>query len=160
VMPPQVRGDAAVYGVFEQTLWRMPGSPNRALGFVARGVAAPSDRSEFDRYVDTGLTFRGPFAWRPDDVVGLAFAYGHISPAAAADDRALAAATGLAIPIRDYEAAIELTYRYEIANDWAIQPDVQYIFHPGSNIANPANPTSLAPIPNALVLGVRTSLEF
>jgi porin len=160
VLPPQVRGDAAVYGLFEQTLWRMPGSPNRALGFFTRGVVAPSDRSEFDHYVDTGLTFRGALAWRPDDVVGLAFAYGHISPAAAANDRALAATTGLAIPIRDYEAALELTYRYEIANDWAIQPDVQYIFHPGSNVANPANPTSLAPIPNALVLGVRTALAF
>jgi porin len=158
--PPQVRGDAAIYALFEQTLWRMPGSPNRALGFFARGVAAPSDRSELDRYFDTGFTFRGPLASRPEDVVGLAFAYGHISPAAAADDRALAALPGLPIPIRDYEAAIELTYRWELAEDWTIQPDLQYIFHPGSNVANPANATSLAPIPNALVLGVRTALEF
>ena len=45
-MPPQRPGDAAVDGLFEQTLWRVPGSPNRALGFFARGVAAPSDRSE------------------------------------------------------------------------------------------------------------------
>ena len=63
----------------------------RARLFV-RGVAAPSDRSEFDRYADTGLTFRGAFAWRPmmwADCVRL----GHISPAAAADDRALAALT-------------------------------------------------------------------
>ena len=90
---------------------------------------------------------------------GLAFAYGHISPAAAADDRALAAQLGIPIPIGDYEAALELTYRYEIAEDWAIQPDVQYIFHPGSNIANPAN-LNLTPIPNAWVLGVRTALEF
>ena len=52
-LPPQVRGDAAIYGLFEQTLWRMSGSPNRALGFFARGVAAPSDRSEIDRYFDT-----------------------------------------------------------------------------------------------------------
>ena len=160
MLPPQVRGDAGVYGLFEQTLWRMPGSPNRALGFFTRGVAAPSDRSEFDRYVDAGLTFRGPFAWRPNDVVGLAFAYGHISPAAAADERALAAVTGLPIPIRDYEAAIELTYRWELAENWSIEPDLQYIFHPGSNIANPANPAGLSPIPNALVLGVRTALEF
>ena len=92
--------------------------------------------------------------------MGLAFAYGHISPAAAADDRALAAVTGLPIPIRDYEAAIELTYRWELAENWSIEPDLQYIFHPGSNIANPANPASLSPIPNALVLGVRTALEF
>jgi porin len=36
-MPPQRPGDAAVYGVFEQTLWRVPGSPNRALGLAAGG---------------------------------------------------------------------------------------------------------------------------
>ena len=40
------------------------------------------------------------------------------------------------IPIRDYEAAIELTYRWELADNWTIQPDLQYIFHPGANIAN------------------------
>ena len=160
IQPPQVRGDAAVYGLFEQTLWRMPGSPNRALGFFARGVAAPSDRSEIDRYADAGFTFRGPLARRPEDVVGLAFAYGHISPAAAANDRALAALTGMPIPIRDYEAAIELTYQWEIADNWTIQPDLQYIFHPGANIANPANPASASAIPNALVLGLRTALQF
>jgi porin len=159
-LPPQVRGDAAVYGLLEQTLWRMPGSPNRALGFFVRGVAAPSDRSEIDRYADAGVTFRGPFAWRPDDLVGIAFAYGRISPAAAANDRALAALTGVPIPIRDYEAAIELTYRWELADDWTIQPDLQYIFHPGANIANPANPGTPSAIPNALVLGVRMALEF
>jgi porin len=159
-LPPQVRGDAAIYALFEQTLWRMPGSPNRALGFFARGVAAPSDRSELDRYFDTGFTFRGPLASRPEDVVGLAFAYGRISPDAAANDRAFAALTGVPMPIRDYEAAIELTYRWEIADDWSIQPDLQYVFHPGANIANPANPTSGAAIPNALVLGLRTALQF
>ena len=64
------------------------------------------------------------------------------------------------IPIRDYEAAIELTYRWELADNWSIQPDLQYIFHPGANIANPANPASLSTIPNALVLGLRTALQF
>ena len=159
-MPPQVRGDAAVYGLLEQTLWRMPGSPNRALGFFVRGVAAPSDRSEIDRYADAGFAFRGPFGWRPDDLVGIAFSYGRISPAAAANDRALAALTGVPMPIRDYEAAIELTYRWELADNWSVQPDLQYIFHPGANSANPTNPASLSAIPNALVLGVRMALEF
>ena len=159
-MPPQRPGDAAVYGVFEQTLWRVPGSPNRALGFFARGVAAPSDRSEVDRYADAGFTFRGPLAWRPEDIIGLAFAYGRISPDAAANDRALAALTGAPMPIRDYEAAIELTYRWKLAESWFIQPDLQYIFHPGGNIANPANPASGSAIPNALVLGLRTALQF
>ena len=160
ITPPQRPGDAAVYGVFEQTLWRVPGSPNRALGFFARGVAAPSDRSEVDRYADAGFTFRGPLAWRPEDIIGLAFAYGRISPDAAANDRAFAALTGAPMPIRDYEAAIELTYRWKLAESWFIQPDLQYIFHPGGNIANPANPASGSAIPNALVLGLRTALQF
>jgi porin len=64
------------------------------------------------------------------------------------------------MPIRDHEAAIELTYRWELAENWFVQPDLQYIFHPGANIANPANPASGAPIPNALVLGLRTALQF
>ena len=160
ITPPQRPGDAAVYGVFEQTLWRVPGSPNRALGFFARGVAAPSDRSEVDRYADAGFTFRGPLARRPEDIIGLAFAYGRISPDAAANDRAFAALTGAPMPIRDYEAAIELTYRWKLAESWFIQPDLQYIFHPGGNIANPANPASGSAIPNALVLGLRTALQF
>src|SRR6202008_4939544 len=99
-------------------------------------------------------------ASRTDDIVGIAFAYGRISPAAAATDRALAAITGVPIPIRDYEAAIELTYRLKLAEDWSIQPDLQYIFHPGANIANPANPASVSAIPHALGLRLRTALSF
>jgi hypothetical protein len=44
--------------------------------------------------------------------------------------------------------------------NWSIQPDLQYIFHPGANIANPANPVSAAAIPNALAFGLRTALQF
>ena len=64
------------------------------------------------------------------------------------------------MPIRDYEAAIELTYRWKLGESWFIQPDLQYVFHPGANIANPANPASGSAIPNALVLGLRTALQF
>jgi porin len=152
-------GDAAVYGVFDQTLWRVPSNPNRALGFFARGVASPSDRNEVDLYADGGFTFRGLLAWRPEDMIGLAIAYGRISPDAAAFDSAQAA-SGQPVRIRDYEAAIELTYRWKLAERWFIQPDLQYIFHPGGNIANPANPASGSAIPNALVLGLRTALRF
>ena len=94
---------------------------------VARCPAAPTARSVSLRAASPrsaiaarsivmsirGFTFRGPLAWRPEDIVGIAFAYGRISPDAAANDRALAALTGVPMPIRDYEAAIELTYRWE-----------------------------------------------
>jgi porin len=42
---------------------------------------------------------------------------------------------------------------------WTIQPDFQYIFHPGRHIANPFDPTGAA-IPNAAVVGVRTTINY
>ena len=87
-------------------------------------------------------------------------AYGRISPQAAAYDRDLVASTGRAMPIRNYEAAIELTYQVQLGPNWSVQPDLQYIVHPGGNVPDPHGPSSAAAIPNALVLGMRTLLKF
>jgi porin len=92
--------------------------------------------------------------------VGIAFAYGRISPQAAAHDRDVVALTGMPMPIRDYEAALELTYQVQLAQDWLLQPDVQYIIHPGGNVPNPRDPSGASPIPNATVIGMRTILKF
>ena len=64
------------------------------------------------------------------------------------------------MPIRDYEAAIELTYQVQLAQDWSLQPDLQYIIHPGGHVSNPLDPSGTSPIPNATVIGVRTILKF
>jgi porin len=63
--------------------------------------------------------------------------------------------------IRDYEAAVELTYQYKLADDWMIQPDLQYIIHPGGHAppATSGTPVS-APIPDAFVVGLRTFVKF
>ena len=123
-----------------------------------RGLAAPADRNLMDLYADGGFTFRGLIERRANDTTGLAFAFGRISPQASALDSALATASGLAIPVRDYEAVIELTYQWKLADKWSVQPDLQYIFHPGGNIPDPLNPRSV--IPNALVFGTRMVMRF
>jgi porin len=64
------------------------------------------------------------------------------------------------MPVRDFEAAIELTYQWQLAANWFVQPDLQYILHPGGNVPSPLNPGSPSPIPNALVFGMRTSIKF
>jgi porin len=156
--PLQHQGNDAVYGVIDQMLWRVPGSADRGLSFFMRGVAAPADRNLIDLYADGGFTFRGLIERRANDTTGLAFAFGRISPQASALDSALATASGLAIPVRDYEAVIELTYQWKLADKWLVQPDVQYIFHPGGNIPDPLNPRSV--IPNALVFGTRMVMRF
>ena len=66
------------------------------------------------------------------------------------------AITGKAMPIRDYEAAIELTYQIQLAMNWSVQPDLQYIINPGGGVLNPDGSLRR----NALVIGVRSSLNF
>jgi porin len=158
--PLQHWGNHAVYGVVDQMLLRLPGGGDRGLSFFLRGTAAPSDRNLIDLYADGGLTFRGPTASRPDDTVGLGVAFGRVSPQGAAYDRDVIAMTETTMPVRDFEAAIELTYQWKLANNWFIQPDLQYILHPGGNISNPLNPSGTSPIPNALVFGMRTNMRF
>ena len=67
---------------------------------------------------------------------------------------------GLTPPIRDYEAVLELTYQAQIVPGWTIQPDFQFIFHPGGYVADPADPDGLRPLRNAAVLGVRTTVRY
>jgi porin len=64
------------------------------------------------------------------------------------------------MPIRDFEAAVELTYQVQIAENWSVQPNIQYIVHPGGNVPDPLDPSGRSPIRNATVLGMRTMLKF
>jgi porin len=50
----------------------------------------------------------------------------------------------------DYEMAIEATYQINLAPWWSLQPDFQYIIHPGGSRA----------IDDAIVIGLRTKISF
>jgi porin len=108
-----------------------------------------------DRYFDTGLTFKAPIESRPDDSLGLGFAFGRISPAALASDGGSPPLTSAG-----FEAAIELTYQWQIAKNWTVQPDVQYILHPSGQLVNPPPGGNAPPIPNAAVFALRTVVNF
>jgi porin len=153
-------GNFSLYGIVDQMLWRVPGPGERALNGFARVSAAPSDRNPIDLYVEGGFTFKGLLAQRPDDIAGLGLAYGRVSPRAAAADVDVVALNGVPMPVRDFEAAVELTYQIQLADNWLLQPDLQYIIHPGGHVASPLAPGSAAAIPNALVLGLRQVVRF
>ncbi len=74
-----------------------------------------------------------------DDVLTFGVAYAKISADAADADRDLLAANGPPQPIRDHEVVFELSYAAQIAPWWIVQPDLQYIVHPGGNVADPNN---------------------
>jgi porin len=158
--PLEHHGNFGVYAVIDQMLWRVPGSSDQGLSAFIRASASPSDRNPVDLYADTGLTYKGLILGRPSDLAGIGFAIGRISPQAAAADQAKVIFTGDLMPIRDYEAIVELTYQAKITKDWSVQPDIQFILHPGGNGSNPSDPKGDSPIPNALVIGVRTMIKF
>jgi porin len=147
------RGNWGIYGVIDQALWRRPGNDEQVLNFFLRAGGAPSDRDLISFYADAGMGLRAPLADRPHDVVTIGLAYGNISADAARADRV----AGPPTPVRDHEAVIELSYKAAVLPGWTVQPDLQYIIHPGANVESPVRPE---PIPNALVLGLRTTLVF
>ncbi|CAA7613155.1 Carbohydrate-selective porin [Candidatus Terasakiella magnetica] len=152
------RGNWALYGVMDQMLWKTEGSVDGGLSMFLRGTLLPEDRNQLPYAFDTGLSFKGPFEGRDDDVAALGFAFGRMSSALAArdsDSRRFGTATA---PDHDFEAALELTYRYALTPWWTIVPDAQYIFHPGGNAVLPNRPNT--PIPDAAVLGLRTVFKL
>ena len=67
---------------------------------------------------------------------------------------------GHAMPIRDYEAVVELSYQMKLAGNWSMQPNIQYIVHPGGHVPDPLDLSGASAIRDALVFGLRTMLKF
>ena len=53
-------GNAAIYGIIDQMLWRAEAGSDRGLRAFARAAGAPSDRNAVSFYADAGLTYKGP----------------------------------------------------------------------------------------------------
>ena len=133
-------------------VWR---SDKTSLNLFPRGGLSPSDRNLISFYADGGAGFKGPLPGRADDVLTFGVSYAKISKDAAALDQDTLALNGPPYPIRDQEVVFELSYQAQIAPWWIVQPDLQYIVHPGGNVPDPNNPN--VTVGNALVAGVRST---
>lgn len=133
-----------VYLIAEKTLFAK-GEEGQGLGaFVQLGFADPH-RNQIGRYWGTGLNYTGLIPGRGHDVTGLAVA----SAGNGGHFRHYMAATGM-IPADHAETVIEATYLAEVLPWLALQPDVQYAIHPGTDPA----------LDNALVAGTRVEITF
>jgi porin len=163
-VPRQHRGSYSIYAVADQMVWRDAANPNRSISVFGRAMGTPqADRNLIDYSANGGVVYHAPFTRRPDDTVGLGFGYAHVSNRAAALDRDTALvnfASGVDgySAIRSSETFIEATYQYQVFSWWQLQPDAQYVNHPGGGIANPVQPTQR--VKNELVLGLRTNVLF
>jgi porin len=157
-MPLQHRGDIAPYVVLDQML--VPFDPKGEKGIAAFGrlQVTQSDRNTVDFYTDGGVNVSGFSSVRPDDTISMGFAYARISSAASGFDQDTAN-FGAPTAIRSYEAVLEATYLAQIARGWTVQPDIQYIIHPGGGATDPNSPSGQR-IPDALVFGVRMTVQW
>jgi porin len=154
--PLQHQGDFGIYGLIDQQILRKGSKPDSGVYAFARVAASPSNRNLVDFYADTGLTFQGMIGKRPNDSFGLAAAFAKISSHATLDS---SLGEGTLLPPRDYEALLEATYRFEIAPGFTVQPILQYVFHPGQ-IVDRTELQGVRAIPNAFVVGIRTTVKY
>jgi porin len=150
VGPLNHSGNWGVYGVFDKTIGK--------TSFFTRAGAVPSDRNLLSFYIDGGIAFKGLLPTRDNDTLTFGAAYEKISANAIALDRDTLAFAGPPFPIRSEEVVFEVSYQFKATPWWIIQPDFQYIVHPGGNVPDPNNPN--VTVKNAAVIGVRSTINF
>ncbi len=151
-------GNYSLYGLVDQMIWRPDPKGARSLGLFLSLTGAPADRNLVSFSADGGVVLKAPFSGRDNDTVGAGFGVAKVSGAASALDQDIAAFAGAAYPVRGTETFIEVTYQYQAAGWWVLQPDFQYVFNPGGGIPNPLAPPQR--IGNEAVLGLRTVITF
>ena len=96
-----------------------------------RLAGAPADRNLIDLYADGGIEFVGLSDSRPDDKFGIAAGYAHVSKRAQSLDADYRAFVNANWPERNFEELLTAVYQYQVRDGWTLQPNVQYIIHPG-----------------------------
>jgi porin len=146
-----INGDYGLYAIIDQMIYRIPGKDPKGIAVFGRLIGAPSDRNTIGLYAEGGVTFTG--MTRPNDVFGIAYAYSRIS----GDVAGAALAAGETI-LPTYESLLEVSYIAQIVPGFTVQPDFQYFWNPGGHVPDPNDPTK--DVPNAAVLGLRTTLNY
>jgi porin len=136
--PVRHRGSRGGYLIADQEVWS-PGNGRPAVlrAFAQIGVG-DARVNQIGSYVGAGLTLAAPFQSRTQDELGLAVA------AARNGSHYLNARVRSGLTVAG-ETAMELTYFAQLGPGLSVQPDVQYVIHPGGTLANR----------NALVPGIR-----
>jgi porin len=110
-------------------------SVGKLMAFGRIGIA-DEDVNLFSSFYSGGLTWESFSERRPDDEMGLAFAWAEASENAP-------------VNAENREASVELTYRLQISDWLAVQPNLHYVINPGLDPG----------LDNAWVVGVRFELR-
>lgn len=151
------RGNFSAYGVIDQMVWREPGGL-RSISVFVRAMGAPADRNLIDASLNAGISLKAPLPRRNNDTVGIGYGWAHVSGQASALDQDTAHFTGTPFPVRSAEHFVEVTYQYQVAPWWQLQPDFQYVINPGGGIQNPQHTSQI--VGDEAIFGLRTMITF
>ena len=153
------KGQYSVYGLVDQALWREANSTTQGLNAFARVTYSPqTNRNLITWYFDTGLAYIGLFDGRPEDIIGLGFAWAKFTPYLNSQISSQNILAGTQTPMATAESLIELTYQAPISPWLTLQPFFQYAMNPGGKAPMPNNPNQA--IPSATVVGLRANVAF
>jgi porin len=154
------RQNSGLYGVIDQQVHQKDGKKDAGIFLFSRASVSPSDRNLIDFYVDGGVSFQGMTPGRTDDQFGVLASFARVSRQARLADFDVNFFNGTFAPVRNYEAILEATYAINVTNGVVLQPNIQYVIHPGGGAVDPNDPFGLRAIRNALVVGIRTTIQY
>ena len=150
--------DLGGYGVVDAHVWQSSAAKKRTATAFVRISYSPADRNVIDFYADGGMTLMAPFRGRDGDTMGLAVGIARVSPSLrSAAERLLRSRAPATIPPA-FEGVAEFSYQAALVGTLKVQPNIQYVVHPASSALSIHN--SGGRVPDALVLGLRSSVSF
>ena len=146
-------GRYGVYALVDQMLFRLQPDTDRGLIAFAQGTRSDKRTSPLPFSLNAGLILQGPFASRPADYLAFGVVYEPLNRRVynAQRDR-LFQQEALDPSLYHGETDMELGYGLSLAPWLMINPNVQYMIHPGAFTYTQGK--------NALVVGVQAKVLF
>jgi porin len=134
--PEKKQGNYGLYWIFEQMIYRETRIDDQGLTPWTAITISPDEKiNTFPFFISGGFVYKGMVPDRDRDTTSFGFAYGALS-----DD----------LENKDYELMFEITHMFQATPWFQIQPDVQWVVHPGGS----------SDIPNALVVGMQMRVDL
>jgi len=118
----QQKGSSGIYLIVDQLVFGESAENNQGLGTMFQMGYSPAESSINDFYMAYGLNYKGLFPGRESDMTALAVAHASLNNSLLESNPE---------KYESCETAIEFTYKYKAFNSLTIQPNIQYIIHPG-----------------------------
>lgn len=120
-------GNYGIYFIADKMIVPKPSKPDEGIATLLEVGFSPSEFNLINFTIEAGIRYHGILPRRTHDFVGVAFSYASLSNYVVENN-----------PEREkVECSIEVSYKFQFGKYYTIQPDFQYIIHPGAINAVP-----------------------